>query len=294
MSNEFIGRIIKGIGGFYSVERNQKVYICRPRGKFRNNNETPMVGDMVEFDAPTNTQEGYLLKILERKNKMLRPPVSNIDLVIIVIAAANPDPDFVLVDKMLINAMMMKTESVICINKYDLTGKKKAEEIATQYKGLETVIVSAEKSRGINQLKNLCKGKTVCFAGQSGTGKTSLLNELMPEKDLAVGEISQKTKRGKHTTRHAELVPFLGGYLVDTPGFSLLELPVMEPNELQKYYEDFAEYEGFCKYKTCRHQSEPGCAVLEAVKEDKISRIRHNRYCAILKEAEEKWRNRYD
>jgi len=293
MTKTYEGRIIKGIGSFYSVERKQKVYICRPRGKFRNNDQTPLVGDMVEFTPPTDIQEGYLLKILKRKNKLLRPLVANIDLIFIVIAAMNPDPDFKLVDKMLINAKMMETQSVICINKYDLTGKQQAQEIALQYMGHKTIVVSAKKSRGMEKIIKMCKGKTVCFAGQSGTGKTSLLNEIMPEKSMEVGELSRKTKRGKHTTRHAELVPFMGGYLVDTPGFSLMELPLMEPNELQKYYEDFEKYEGFCKYKTCRHEREPGCAVLEAVDSGEISKPRHARYCEILKEAEDKWRNRY-
>lgn len=293
MNETLVGRIIKGIGGFYSVERNSEVYICRSRGKFRIKDQKPMVGDMVEFTAPNDKQEGYLMKLLERKNQLLRPQVSNIDLIIIVIAAKSPDPDFVLVDKMLINSMMMGTESVICINKYDLTGKQVAKELASQYLGHNTVIVSAEKSSGIKELEKLCAGKIVCFAGQSGTGKTSLLNELMPENSLEVGEISKKTKRGKHTTRHAELVPFLGGHLVDTPGFSLLELPLMEPNELQKYYDDFIDYEGMCKYNTCRHECEPGCAVLDAVQDGKISKERHARYCQLLKEAEQKWRSRY-
>ena len=293
MSRELTGRIIKGVGGFYSVAAKNKVYICRPRGKFRVKDETLLVGDMVEFAPPTDTQEGYLLKILKRNNELLRPPVANIDLIIIVIAAADPEPDLTLVDKMLINASMMNTGSVICINKYDLTGKRHAKEIAGEYKGHKTIIVSAQKGRGINKIKKLCKGKTVCFAGQSGAGKTSLLNEIMPEKTFETGEVSMKTKRGRHTTRHAELIPFGGGYLVDTPGFSLLELPLMEPNELQKYYEDFQKYEGMCKYKTCRHESEPGCAVLKAVEAGNISKKRHERYCALLNEAEEKWRNRY-
>jgi ribosome biogenesis GTPase len=294
MSDYLTGRIIKGVGSFYSVAAEGETYICRPRGKFRIKDETPMVGDLVEFTPPTNTQEGYLLKILPRKNELLRPPVANIDLVFIVIAAANPDPDLVLLDKMLINASMMGTESIICINKYDITGKKKAEEIAKQYKGHKTLVVSAQKGSGINSIVKLIKGKIVCFAGQSGTGKSSLLNEILPERSLEVGEISRKTKRGRHTTRHAELVPFAGGYLVDTPGFSLLELPLMEPNELQRYYSEFEPYEGMCKYKTCRHEKEPGCAVLEALEEDKLSKERHKRYCEILKEAEEKWRTRYD
>jgi ribosome biogenesis GTPase len=294
MSGKLTGRIIKGVGGFYSVAAKSKVYVCRPRGKFRVKDQTPLVGDMVRFTPPTDTQEGYLLEILERKNELLRPQVANIELIIIVIAAIDPEPDLKLVDKMLINASMMGTESVICINKYDLTGKWQAKEIAKQYKGHKTIIVSAEKSRGISKIKKLSKGKTVCFAGQSGTGKTSLLNEIMPEKSFEVGELSDKTKRGRHTTRHTELVPFGGGYLVDTPGFSLLELPLMEPGELQRYYDDFEQYEGLCRYKTCRHESEPGCAVLEAVEAGDISGERHERYCAILKEAEEKWRNRYD
>ncbi len=294
MSETLTGRIIKGIGSFYSVDSGKEVHVCRPRGKFRIKNETPMVGDMVKFTPPSNTQEGYLIEILERKNKLLRPPVSNIDLIIIVIAAANPAPDLTLVDKMLINAEMMQTESVICINKSDLMSESDIFDISSQYKGHKTIVVSAKEGLNISDLEELCNKKTVCFAGQSGTGKTSILNHIMPEKDFEVGEVSKKTKRGRHTTRHAELVHFGGGYLVDTPGFSLLELPLMEPNELQMYYDDFKEYEGMCKYNDCRHEGEPGCSVLAAVEEGKISKKRHVRYCEILKEAESKWRKRYD
>ena len=294
MNDIKLGRIIKGIGGFYSVESHGKVYTCKARGKFRKQELTPTVGDLVEFTPPQDTHEGYLTKILDRKNIIIRPRVSNIDLIIIVIAATDPPPDYALVDKMLINAEMMNTDAIICINKHDLTGKKVAEDIAKQYLDIDTVIVSAHKNSGIKQLKKYCKDKTICLGGQSGTGKTSLLNVLMPGMSLEVGEVSRKTKRGKHTTRHAELIPFNGGYLVDTPGFSLLELPMMEPNELQKYYKDFAEYEGGCKYKTCRHSSEPGCLVIEAVENGKISKERHKRYQLLLKEAEKKWRNRYD
>ena len=293
MSENLKGRIIKGIGSFYSVECEGEIYVCRPRGKFRIKEQTPMVGDMVEFTPPSDTQEGYLMEILPRKNKLLRPPVSNIDLIFIVVAATNPEPDLVLVDKMLINASMMGTQSVICINKSDLMSENDILDISNQYRGHKTVVVSAKEGLNISGLEELCDKKTVCFAGQSGTGKTSLLNEILPERKMEVGELSQKTKRGKHTTRHAELVPFAGGYLVDTPGFSLLELPLMEPGELQRYYEDFEAYEGFCKYKTCRHSSEPECAVKDAVDSGKISKLRHARYCDILKEMEDKWRNRY-
>ncbi|MCK5129966.1 MAG: ribosome small subunit-dependent GTPase A [Clostridiales bacterium] len=294
MSDIKIGRIIKGIGGFYSVESHGVIYTCKARGKFRKDELTPTVGDMVEFTPPHETHEGVLKKLLDRKNLMIRPRVANIDLIIIVIAAMDPPPDYTLVDKMLINAEMMHTDAIICINKHDLTGKKVAEKIANQYLDIDTLIVSAHKNSGIKQLKKYCQDKTICFGGQSGTGKSSLLNVIMPDSTIEVGEVSKKTKRGKHTTRHAELIPFNGGYLVDTPGFSLLELPMMEPNELQDYYKDFAEFEGGCKYKTCRHDSEPGCLVLEAVNENKISKERHERYRTLLKEAEEKWRSRYD
>ena len=287
------GRIIKGIGGFYSVERRHKVYVCRPRGKFRVKDETPLGGRHGGIHGPhghagrlSSRDTGAQKRAFAAPRRQYRPySDSN--------SFADPEPDFMLVDKMMINAVMMGTQSVICINKYDLTGKRHAQETAKQYKGHRTIVVSAKKSRGIKKIIKLCKGKTVCFAGQSGTGKTSLLNEIMPERTMEVGEVSKKTKRGRHTTRHAELVPFMGGYLVDTPGFSLLELPLMEPNELQRYYEEFRKYEGLCRFKTCRHESEPGCAVLEAVESGGISKERHERYCEILKEAEDKWRKRY-
>ncbi len=294
MSKNNTGRIIKGIGGFYSVEYNGAIYICKARGKFRKQEITPTVGDMVEFTPPTDTSEGYLIDIKSRKNILLRPSVSNIDLIVIVISVVDPLPDLTLVDKMLINAEMMNTKALICINKYDLTGKAEAEKIADQYLDIETMVVSAYKKHGIKSLEKYFDNKIVCFGGQSGTGKTSLLNKLMPEKFLKVGQVSRKTRRGKHTTRHAELIPFKGGYLVDTPGFSLLELPLIEPNELRKYYSDFKEYEGMCRYKTCRHDSEPGCLVINAVESGKISKQRHDRYRKILKETINNWRARYD
>jgi ribosome biogenesis GTPase len=292
--NKKIGRIIKGIGGFYSVDCDGQVFACKARGKFRKQDIRPTVGDIVEFSPPHDISEGYLDRILDRKNIMLRPSVANIDLIIIVVAVKNPLPDFMLVDKMLINASMMGTDALICINKYDLTGLDEAKKLKEQYQNIDTVIVSAKEHLGLEALKEYFNGKIVCLGGQSGTGKTSLLNAIIPEKRMETGGLSKKTKRGRHTTRHAELLPFNGGYLVDTPGFSLLDLPLMEPNELSKYYTDFQKYEGECKFNTCRHDCEPGCCVIDAVNNGNISKERHERYRIILKENEEKWRTRYD
>lgn len=289
-----IGRIIKGIGGFYSVDCDGEIFVCKARGKFRKQDIRPTVGDLVEFSPPHDTSEGYLDKILDRKNIMLRPSVSNIDLIVIVVAVKDPLPDFMLVDKMLINAAMMGTDALICINKYDLTGIEEAKKISEQYQNIETVTVSAKEHLELEKLKSYLSGKIVCLGGQSGTGKTSLLNAIMPHKEMETGGLSRKTKRGRHTTRHAELIPFEGGYMVDTPGFSLLDLPMMEPNELSKYYLDFHKYQGECRFNTCRHDCEPGCRVIEAVNNGIISKERHQRYRNILKENEEKWRTRYD
>ena len=288
------GRIIKGIGGFYTVVSGDEEHICRPRGKFRVKGDKPMVGDYVTFEESTDLKEGYLIAIHPRKNKLRRPEVSNVDTLLMVAAPKSPAADLILMDQLLINAEQMGMDVVFCINKMDLD-KAEATAILDQYKHIERrLMTSTVTGEGVDELKAYCTGHTVCFAGQSGVGKSSLLNQILPHAELAVGDVSRKIARGKHTTRHAQLLPFAeGGYLVDTPGFSLLELPLMEPEKLKDFYPDFSDYEGQCRFNGCLHHKEPGCAVKDSIKDGTLHEGRHRRYSQLLEEMTERWKHRY-
>lgn len=289
------GRIIKGIGGYYTVDDGSAEYICRARGRFRKDGVSPKVGDYVVFDADDNG-EGYLIEIAGRKNELARPPVANMDLLIIVIAVHMPEPDFLMVDRLLVNASRMDMDVALCINKSDLARPGEVEENFSQYRFLDSkFLVSARDGDGVDEIKVLSGSRTVCLAGQSGVGKSSIINRLVPGADFETGDLSGKIDRGRHTTRMACLVPSgQGGYIVDTPGFSLLDLPMMEPCELRHDYRDFHAYNDCCRFQGCLHDREPGCAVKDAVQQGLIDGRRYGRYVELLKEINIKWENRYD
>jgi ribosome biogenesis GTPase / thiamine phosphate phosphatase len=292
------GRIIKGVGGFYEVLSGTSIFTCRARGKFRRDKLTPTIGDNVEFTPGNGEELGFVDGILPRRNALKRPPVANVDTLVLVTSAGNPEPDLLLLDKLLAAAASLDMEKLLVINKCDTAEEATLQAMAAQYtKAVSAVLfLSAKSGRGREQLLERLQGRCSCFAGQSGVGKSSLLNCLFPDsKALETGSVSEKSMRGKHTTRHVELLPIPGGgEVADTPGFSLLEVDEMEPAELPGRYPEFEPYTGQCRFAGCLHDSEPGCAVKAAVALGHIPPERMQRYKEILKEIREKWRNRYD
>lgn len=291
------GKIIKGVGGFYEVLADGRAYTCRARGKFRREGVTPLPGDEVEFTPNSGDELGSVDKVLPRRNALKRPAVANVDLLVLVTSAAQPEPDLLLLDKLLISAASFGVDTLLAINKCDMAPADAVDTIAKQYAGAVSAVlkVSAQSGAGMPELMECLRGKCSCFAGQSGVGKTSILNRLFPGREMETGSVSHKTSRGRHTTRHAELLMLPGGGAVaDTPGFSLLEADEADPATLPALVREFAAYEGQCRFAGCLHASEPDCAVKAAVKAGAIPAQRHERYCEILKETREKWRNRYD
>jgi ribosome biogenesis GTPase len=273
------GIIIKGVGGFYTVDTGDGEYICRARGKFRIGDVAPLVGDAVEIDA----REGYIIDILPRKNQLLRPAAANIDQALIVVAASRPKPDLLLVDKLLLQAQMLGIASAVVINKLDEAGGETLNELERNYAGIFTVIKVCAAGENVSELEALLKGKTSCFAGQSAVGKTSLLNRLVPEAASEIGELSKKTARGKHTTRHTQLWRCAqDALLLDTPGFSAFEIDTLEPEELSAFYPDLARYKEKCYYTRCVHIAEPNCAVKAALERGEVYRPRYERYIQLI------------
>ena len=282
------GKIIKILGGFYYIYAKERVIECRARGSFRNDKIKPLVGDIADFRVPENEENlGYLENIHERKNYLIRPPVSNLDQSIVVFAVEDPNPNFILLDKFLINSLKENIKPIICINKIDLN-EEKAEEIAKSYNksGFKVILTSKHIDETIDQIKNVLKNKTTVFAGPSGTGKSSLLNVVKPGLNLKTGEISRKLKQGKHTTRHVEMIETIkNSWVVDTAGFSNLNLKGIDKFNLKDYYNEFDDYN--CKFNDCIHNKEPGCQVRKAVENDEISELRYKNYLKILKDLTE-------
>lgn len=289
------GVIIKGVGGLYYARESQgQVHVLRAKGKFRKQRITPMVGDRVLFTPGTGDEHGWVEDILPRESELIRPPVANIRHIVLVVAP-EPAPDLMLVDTLMVMAFRQGIQPALVVNKCDLD-ETLFDAVRRDYAQLSIPMlkVSAHTGEGLNDLRQLLRSGICCFAGQSGVGKSTLLSAATGLA-LQTGEISKKISRGRHTTRHAELL-FSGDYCVlDTPGFSLLELwEGLEPIRLKEYYPEFWPYEGECRFAPCYHLSEPGCAVLQAVREGKLSSARLDRYHLLLKKAQEAWRNRYD
>ena len=283
------GLILKGIGGFYYVKTDDNEIIeCRARGVFRKDGITPLVGD---YACVTDETGGWFLSGIEhRKNSLVRPAVANIDQVVIVAAVSSPEPDTVLLDKMTVAAEMRDINSIICINKSDLADTSRLQKIYGKT-GYPVLVTCAERGEGIEELKDLLSGKLSAFAGNSGVGKSSLMNRLMPHKVMETGEVS-KIERGRHTTRHAELMELdCGGLVIDTPGFGSFEVDTVEAEELKDYFPEFYPFEGKCRFSGCNHITEPDCAVRAAVKEKTVSKSRHKSYCQLFEELKsiKKW-----
>jgi len=288
------GRIIKGIGGFYNVLLvGGTIVTCKARGRFRNEGVTPMVGDQVEVSFH-ETGFAAMDDILPRKNALLRPPVANIDLLVIVLSASIPKPDFLLADKLLIQAKTLQIEPLLVLNKMDSAKPEITDEFLRDYAAFHTLLASTAIGDGIAALKQALTNRVSCFAGQSAVGKSSLLNALFPELALETGGLAKKTDRGKHTTRQAELWPYLGGAVLDTPGFSLFEMSELEQSALDASYPEFAGVTSECRFAGCRHVAEPDCAVKALLQTGKLSQGRYARYIEIQAEIEDKRKHRYD
>ena len=283
------GKIIKGIAGFYYVHTpNGYVYECKAKGVFRKDKQKPLVGDNVEMDVLDEEKKlGHISTILPRKNDLIRPAVANVDQALIIFAVTKPEPNFNLLDRFLIMMEQKDLSCIICFNKQDLFSDEEKQELAAVYEnaGHTVLFVSALYNQGTDELQSLLQGKTTTVAGPSGVGKSSIINCLQPDVQMETGDISEKIERGKHTTRHSEIIPVNEKtYLVDTPGFSSLLLFDLEKEELAQYYYEFSEYEPECKFIGCSHTHEPVCGVKLALDDGKISQIRYKNYCLLYEE----------
>ncbi len=280
------GIIIKGVGGLYQVKVGDGLYDCRARGLFRKQNITPLVGDKVEIDE-IEDNTGYIISIKDRSSELLRPPVANVDQAVIVFAIKNPMPNLWLLDRFLILAKHEGLDIVICINKSDLVQEDELKHFTDIYSnaGYNIIFTSCISRKGVNELAEALKNKITVFSGPSGVGKSTLLNKLQPNLQLKTGEISKKTYRGKHTTRHTEIIELdIGGWVVDTPGFSSLDINFIEEEDLGDCFNEIHELNSLCKFRGCRHHKEPNCAVKEAVENGEISESRYKNYLAFLEE----------
>ena len=289
------GKIIRGIAGFYYVHVVESgVYECKAKGIFRKDGIKPLVGDDVEIEIlDEKDMEGNIMQILPRRNDLIRPAVANIDQALVVFAAAKPKPHFQLLDRFLVMMESKEIPAILCFNKSDIVDYAEIASLKEIYEncGYPLLFTSAKEETNIDELKELLRGKTTAIAGPSGVGKSSLINQLQSGVKMETGSISRKIERGKHTTRHSELIVLEeGSYIMDTPGFSSLYVGDMEKEELKYCFPEFSAYEGKCRFNGCSHTHEPGCAVREAVEEGKIHRMRYEDYTFLYRELQEKKR----
>ena len=289
------GTIIKGIAGFYYIyAEDGNVYECKAKGIFRKDNFKPLVGDNVEITVLNEEEkEGSVTSILPRRNSLIRPAVANVDQAFLIFAMENPKPNFLLLDRFLIMMKQQEIPAVICFNKKDVGEKEEMEKLYEIYTGCgyRVVLSSTYEGEGMDEIHEILKGKTTVVAGPSGVGKSSITNCMQGEVQMETGEISKKLKRGKHTTRHSQVIPVeKNTFLVDTPGFSSLYLTEMKEEELRDYFPEFVMYEPQCRFQGCMHIHEPGCAVKKALSEGKISQQRYDNYLALYEELKEKRR----
>lgn len=284
------GRIIKALAGFYYVDTDEKVVSCKARGKFRNRGQKPLVGDFCTFQEEKDGS-GYILSLEKRHNQLERPPICNVDQALLVFSIAQPDFDQMLLDQFLAMVEYEKIKPIIIITKIDLNAAL-IPVIQEKYSAYDLYFVSSKENKGIEDIKPILKNRVTVVTGQSGVGKSSLLNALNIHLNIETNEISQALGRGKHTTRHVELIPMYDGYIADTPGFSSLELK-MEPVELATTYHDFRELSKGCKFRGCLHDSEPQCAIKQAVEDGVIDKTRYMDYLQLLKQVKERKNKRY-
>lgn len=286
------GKIIKGIAGFYYVQTEDKLYECKAKGIFRNKKMKPLVGDNVEIDIlDEEDQEGNITKIYERSNELIRPAVANVNQALIIFAAKNPKPNYNLLDRFLMMMEKQEVPVIVCFNKVDLAKEQDLTLLEKVYENCGHIVkfISVKEEEGIDEIRKLIHGKTTVLAGPSGVGKSSLMNLLQPEVQMETGEVSEKIKRGRHTTRHSELIRIeKDTFVLDTPGFSSLFIHMFEEDEIKDYFQEFADYEDECRFQGCSHTHEPDCGVKKALEEGKISKIRYDNYVNIYTELKEK------
>ena len=274
------GTIVKALSGFYYVSCNEQVYECKARGKFRLDGTSPLVGDRVSFAVDGN-KKGYIEKVFDRKNSFISPAVANIDSLVFVAANTNPITDPFLIDRVSVIAEEAACELIVCINKIDIDTADELYDIYTR-SGFITLRTSAQTGEGISQLKAELSGKICAFTGNSGVGKSSILNSIVPSFNIEVAAVSAKLGRGKHTTRHVELYDIGNGtFIADTPGFASFEIEMMqaiEKQELQHDFREFKKYIGECRFNDCAHLKEPGCAISEALQRGDIMLSRYQSY----------------
>ena len=293
------GRIIKGIAGFYYVYDvvESSVYECKAKGVFRKEKIKPLVGDLVEYEILDEEEKtGNIIDILPRKSELIRPAVANIDQALVVFAITKPKPHFNLLDRFLVMMERQEIPVVICFNKEDIANEAEVAKLRAIYEtsGYRTIFTSAETRANIDEVRQVLKGKLTTVAGPSGVGKSSLINCLQENVNMETGSISQKIERGKHTTRHSELIPVdEDSYIMDTPGFSSLYTNDFEKEDLKYYFPEFDEYLDQCRFQGCNHVSEPGCAVKEALKDGRIHKVRYENYLEMYHELEQKEKKRY-
>lgn len=285
------GQIRKALSGFYYVqsEADGELYQTRARGNFRNRKITPLVGDEVVFES-SNLTDGYLLEVLPRENELVRPAVANVDQGVIVTSMVEPNFSYNLLDRFLVTLEYKHIEPIIYLSKTDLIeDKEKIQEVVNCYQKIGyTVIPATEDEASLRELERLFPERLTVFMGQSGAGKSTLLNLIMPELDLETAEISESLGRGKHTTRHVELIPIADGLVADTPGFSSIDFLEIEARELPKQFPEFVEASVDCRFRECMHINEPQCEVKKQVEEDKIATTRYEDYQQFLEEIEKR------
>ena len=283
------GKIIKGISGFYYVYvEGAGLYECKAKGAFRKQKIKPLVGDNVEIAVIDEANKlGNVEKILPRKNELIRPAVSNIDMALVIFASAKPDPNFNLLDRFLCMMEYQKVPVTICFNKIDLVDKEKLKEYSRIYEpaGYNVIFTCTKTKEGLGSIRSLLEGKTTTVAGPSGVGKSSIINCLQSDITMETGTISEKIERGKHTTRHSEIIPVSHDtYIMDTPGFSSMDVPGFEKEDLWTCYPEFVRHEPYCRFIVCSHINEPDCGVKAAVEDGEISPVRYENYKLLYEE----------
>ena len=289
------GKIIRGIAGCYYVDLAESgLYECKARGIFRKEKTKPLVGDDVEMDVLDEEEKtGNITDVLVRRNELIRPAVANIDQALVVFAVTDPKPHFNLLDRFLVMMEYKEIPVILCFNKTDIATESELEELAEIYRacGYPVVFTSAREGIHVDMVRQLLKGKTTAIAGPSGVGKSSLINLLQPHVQMETGDISRKIARGKHTTRHSELIAIdKESYIMDTPGFSSLYVGEMEKEELKYCFREFTPFEGRCRFQGCSHIHEPGCLVKAAVEEGQIHKNRYRDYVEMYQELQDKKR----